>query len=160
MSIWITTGRYLDFGQIVEQFRFSSKFMKISILVKIVEKFQIWTNLTKKLSNLVKIFKKWRFRSKSSEIIDFSQNLRKCWFCRKLKKMFIITIFEKCRFGSQFANILVLVKLSNNFDYGQRLWKSRFWSKFIKISVFVENVGKPWSWSTFSENLDFSQYLR
>ena len=30
----------------------------------------------------------------------------------------------------------------------------------MKIWILVKNVGKSWSWSTFSENFDFSQYLR
>ena len=56
--------------------------------------------------------------------------------------------------------ISILVKIIENFEFGQYLWKSRFWSEVVKILVLAKIVGKSWSWSTFSENLDFSQSLR
>ena len=49
--------------------------------------------------------------------------------------------FEKCRFGSKFANISILVKIFQ---------KSRFWSKFSKISILVK----------LSKNLEFGQICR
>ena len=59
--------------------------------------------------------------------------------------------FRKCPFGTTFANISILVKIVQkksilvniyeNLDFGQNLWKSRFWSKL-------------------SENLDLGQQFR
>ena len=40
--------------------------------------------------------------------------------------------------------ISILVKISKNFDFGQYLYKSQVWSKFMKISIWVkifENIG-------------------
>ena len=56
--------------------------------------------------------------------------------------------------------ISISVKIIENFELGQYSWKSRFWSEFMKILVSAKIVGKSWPWSTFSENLDFSQYPR
>ena len=59
------------------------------------------------------------------------------------------------------VKILEKFGIDENLDFGQNLWKCRFWSKFMKMSILVKIVGKSWSWSTFSENFDFSQwYLR
>ena len=160
--------------------------------------------------------KKYRYRSKLSEILDFAQNLPKmsildkiafkCWlssnftnnvdlgqnlqisrFWWNFSKNFAFGEFLwKSRFWSKlmensildkiaenvdccknFRKMSIWVKISwfwskssKNFHFNHCLWKSRFWSKFTKISVLVKIVGKSWSWSTFAENLDFSQDLR
>ena len=92
------------------------------------------------MSISVKILQISRFWSKFSKNFDFGQYL---W---------------KSRFWSKFMKISISVKIIEHFEFGQYLWKSRFWSELMKISVLVKIVGKSWSWSTFSENLDFSQY--
>ena len=50
MSIWVKIWKYVDFGKKNwQKFRLWSKFPKISILVKIAEKYEIWSNLSKNL---------------------------------------------------------------------------------------------------------------
>ena len=92
------------------------------------------------MSISVKILQISRFWSKFTKNFDFGQYL---W---------------KSRFWSKFMKISISVKIIEHFEFGQYSWKSRFWSELMKISVLVKIVGKSWSWSTFSENLDFSQY--
>ena len=67
MSIGVKICKYVDLGQKHKKSRFWSKFSKISILVKIVEKSQIWS----------KFVEQSRFWTKLSKIIDFVQNLQK-----------------------------------------------------------------------------------
>ena len=47
-------------------------------------------------------------------------------------------------------NIDFSKKFQTDSDFAQYLWKSQFYSNWRKISI----------WSTFSENLDFSPYLK
>ena len=60
-------------------------------------------------------------------------------------------IYKNLEFGLNYRKISILVKIYENLDFGQ---------KFMNISILGKIVGKLWSWSTFWENLDFSQYLR
>ena len=86
MSIWVKICKYVDFGKKKFQIpRYLSKSSKISNLVKIVEKSQIWSNLSKnldfsltcrKFSILVKIFKNVDL-IKISINVDSSQHYQK-----------------------------------------------------------------------------------
>ena len=79
-------------------------------------------------------------------------------------------IAENVDYSQNIGKMLSLVKICKYFDFGQYCRtisilaniyeKSRLRTKIMKISILVKIVGKSWSWSTFSENLDFCQYLR
>ena len=56
--------------------------------------------------------------------------------------------------------MLILVKIIKKTDFGQNFKKSRFWSKFTKISNLVKILEKSRFWSKLSEILDFSQNLQ
>ena len=73
----------------IPKYRFLSKFSNISILVKIVEKSQIWSNLQKnldfgqtcrKFSILVKIYQNVDFGINFKKDFNFAQNFRKYRF--------------------------------------------------------------------------------
>ena len=111
----------------------------------------ILVKIIKKTLTLVEIVKNLDFGQnyKSSKNLDFCQN------CRKLS--ILVKTYQNGDFAQDFIWMLIIVKC---FEQCRYLQMSRFLSKFMKISILVKTVGKPWSWSTISENLDFSQYHR
>ena len=70
--------------------------------------------------------------------------------------------------------MLILVKICKYFDFGRYLWKSRLWTKIMKISIskisilvniyenldFGQNWWKSPFWSKFSGNLDVGKHAR
>ena len=85
----------------------------------------------------MKIFDIHRFWSKFSKYLDLGQNFR------KIPRM--VKIFEYLDFGQNFRKKAILVKIRENFKLGHNFRKtsilfetSRFWSKFLKISILVQ----------------------
>ena len=75
MSIWIKICKYVDFGQKYPKYRFLSKFLKISILVKIVGKSQIWSNLSKNV-DFGQNCRKFSILVKINQNVDFGLKIR------------------------------------------------------------------------------------
>ena len=72
MSVLVNICKYVDFRQ---------TFPKISILVKILKKYQFWRK-----SNFVKFVEKSRFWSKLSKILDFYCDLKNISILAKIYK--------------------------------------------------------------------------
>ena len=155
ISIWVKFCENVGFGQNVRKSRFWSKFAKISILVQICEKCRFWSKFAK-ISTLVEIFRKTRF-------------------CLNFEKSQISSIFSK---NPHFRDISIKVEIwRKSLFYCQNLRKSRFWSKWAKISISVEiarfsilvEIFKKswvcWNFQKFrfclklSKNLDFGRNL-
>ena len=168
---------YLDFGQNWEKWQFWSKYLQISILIKIFKISLFRSKLSKnphfgenfrKISILVKFsknlnwcqtFEKSRFSSKFSKNRDFSPKSLKysvlVKFWSKLSKISI------CK---TFLNRAILVKIRGNFNFGHNFRKtsilfetSRFRSKYPKILILVKIFWKSWLMPKFSKYLDFVQ---
>ena len=141
-----------------EKFRFWSNFRKISILVKIYEKFRCFRNISicvkfSKNSIFVKINKKidvfenfetFRFGSNFLKISIWVKFSKKNWFWSKFSKF-----FDKFRFKSKFRQISILgpnfLKISiffENFDLGQIIESVRIGSKYSTNFDFFENFEK------------------
>ena len=69
----------------------------------------------------------------------------------------LVNICKYVDFRQTFPKISILVKILKKISVLQKI---RFRQICRKISILVKIVWKSWSWSTFSANLDFSQYLR
>ena len=80
---WTKLSKILDFGQVLAKCRSGSKDKVILILVRIFKKTLILPKIFEKI--LVRIFKKFRFWSNLSKILDFGQILIKCRFWSKYK---------------------------------------------------------------------------
>ena len=115
ISLSVKFSTNFDFCKISEKFRVCSKFSKniwkisknidmgqifrkISIWVKILEKFRFWSKFSNIAKNVdfSKIFEKFRFWSNFSKNFDF----------------FLFKFFEKFRFCSNFRYMTFLVKFS------------------------------------------------
>ena len=124
-------------------------------MVKIVEKSQICSNLSKifnfgqnrrklsilatnlKKSLLIKISENVYFSQNYQKDFDFGQNFKKSWFWSKFTKISdLVKIFPKSQFWI--------------FDFVQNLPKCRFWTKLQKMLIIVK----------FFENVDFGQNLQ
>ena len=77
-----------------------------------------------------------------------------------------VKICKYLDFGRNCRAISILVNNQENLDFGQSLWKSRFWSKLWKIFDlhwnlknldFGKYLPKPPMWLKFSKNLDFDR---
>ena len=111
MSILDKIAENVDYSQIFSKnVDLGKKLPKISILVKVFESIDFGEKCQKNPSNLVKFVEQSRFWTKLSKILDFGQDLKKCRFWSKYKKMFILVKIIK--------KTLTLVKILNN---------SRFW---------------------------------
>ena len=150
-SILIKTFENLSFGQ---------KFGKITILVKIGEKFQIWSKSSKNLDFIRNI----SILVQISDNLDFDQNFWKILIEGKFSKY--LKIFEKSVFWSNFFwRIAILVKFANNLNWCQTFEFSGVWSKFSKNSDLRQNfrrkailvkIRKNFNCGhTFSKNFDF-----
>ena len=64
--------------------------------------------------------------------------------------LIIVKIFEKCRFELKLQISWFWSKLSKIFDFSHCLWKFRFWSIFMEISIMVQ----------VDDNLNFCQLFR
>ena len=113
-------SKYLDFGPNFRKCRFSSKFRKFLIDVKLSKNPDFGEN--RKIAILVKIDENFKFR----------QNPRK-----------ISILFEASRFWSKFPKISILVKIFENS------WLKSKFSKFIdlghkfrKIAILGQNLWK------------------
>ena len=119
----------------MKNFDFDHDFRKISILVKIFEKFR-FLKLSKNLDffgNFDKIF---------SKKIAFRQNLR--------QDAFSFWKFRKIRFWSNFRKILILVKIYEKHRFFRKFGKFRFCQIFKKNIILVK-IGKN------VENFDLDQ---
>ena len=125
---WSKLSKMLDFAKKkLKNLDFGHKGRKFSILVKTYQnvdfrrncrKYWLYSKFSKNV-DLGQNFQISRFWSKLSKNFDFGQyfwksrfwsNLWKSRFRTKLQKMLIIVkICEKCRFGSKFINISILV---------------------------------------------------
>ena len=173
-------SKNLDFGQIVGNFRFWSKFTKMSIWDKVAENVDYSHNF-RKMSILVNICKYLDFGQNFRNIsilvniygnLDFGQNWWKSRFWSKLS--------ENLDLGQHFRKISILVNI-----FGKKFRKYWFWSKFgsnmsilaknvekyfpqilvffskfWKIFILVKIVGKSQIWKNLSKNLDFGQNSR
>ena len=94
-----------------------------------------------KMSISVKIFEKFRFWSK---ILEMLFSIKKISIF--LKKNFRISIwiqnFENLDFGQNFLKISVSERNFENFDCGQNYLKFRFRTKISKISISVKSLKK------------------
>ena len=129
----------------VENFRFFRKVRKISILVKIFEKFRLKSNFRKNF-DFGQIFKNFKFKRifrnfgkkrkffvkfpisvKFSNIFDFSQ------ICEK-----------KFDFGQNFRQISIFVKFSKKISIFTKIFenfeKFRFYSNYRKISKILTKI--------------------
>ena len=125
------------------------------------------------MSILVKICKYVDFGKRYSKLsifesIDFGQNSWKIRFWSKLSENYDLgQNFRKISilvniFGKFFPKSWFWSKFPQNVDFSKKknCQKSRFWSKFSKISIWVKNVKKCQIWSNLSNNLDFGQNCR
>ena len=141
ISILVKVVEYFDFGQSLKQCRFWSKYKKKkNILIKIIKKTLTLVTILKK-SWFWSKFTKSRIWSKFSQNLDFCLKVSKILdFLSKLTKM---SILDKTAENVDYIQIIsILVKIVKNVDFGQYLWKSRFWSKFMKNSILVKNCRK------------------
>ena len=126
-----------DFGRTFENLRFQSNFWFRS---KFPMKFRIRSKIWKIRS---KYSKKVRFRSKFSKNFNFGPKFGKYRFRSKFSKNFD---FENRDIGQNFRKISISVKIYRskfsknfnfgpvqNFDFGQKLLRNRFRSKFSTI---------------------------
>ena len=131
-------------------------------MVKIVEKSQIWSNVSKildfgpncrKMLIWVKTYRNVNFSNFFAKNVDFSQNFRKnIDSCQNL---------QISRFWSEF---------SKNFNFGQKYWKSRFWWKFSgnlkfgqnfrTISILAKMVENSRFWSKLTKMSKFLSKLK
>ena len=139
-------SKNFDFGQYLLKSRFWSQSMKISILVKIVEKILIFGKSRFQSTSSIKsiwdnIFPKSWFWSKFPTNVDLGKNLEICRFWSKiLKNLDLSKNFRKFRFWKFF---------SKNLKFGQHGRKIlNFWTKLSKILYFGKKKIK---------NLDFGQ---
>ena len=131
-------------------FSFFFKFSKILILVKIIGIPRFWWK-----------FREPRFWYEFGENLDFDQNF--------VKILIFVKILSNLYFGQNYRKISILVKKNENLAFGmnfRKIWilvwifgKSRFWSKFWKISIsgkFSEKL----IWSKVSKNLELIKSLQ
>ena len=143
--IFVIFSTNFDFCQIFEKFRVCSKFpknfWKISKNIDLGQNFRkIW--ISSKIPNnfdFSQIFDKYRFES----------NFRKIWIWVKFFET--LGFLRKFRLISILVNrkISILVKLSENFDFGQIFLKFSFYSQISKNFDFGQIFEKFKFWSNF-----------
>ena len=80
---------------------------------------------------------------KIAENVDYSQNLQKCRFESKFANILILVkIVEQFRFWSIFTKILILVKVYENLGFGQNCRKIFILLNIGEISTLVNIFGK------------------
>ena len=129
-------SNHLDFGQIFEKSQFMSNFRKIRIFVNILQKWRFWSKSLKvsifakpfEIPRLVKIFLN----------LSFGQNFRKIANLGKIGEK-LVKFFDKFRF---IRNISILIRKSNNLDFGQFFLKSWLKWKLSKYLDFDQNRQK------------------
>ena len=169
--------KYVDICQNSRKSRFCSEFSKISILVRIDANLDFGKNC-RKISSLINIFgkisilvnflrdfdlseKKYKnfglgknFRKMSiwvkiCKYQDFGPNFQKISIWVKILKILIWSHFvKKCRFGSKFANIKILVWIYKKISILVKILKILIWSHFVENSQM---------WYKFSKNIDYGQ---
>ena len=109
-----------------KKFRFWWKLKKISKNVD-------FSQISEKISILVELFQRFRFRSKLTKKLDFLNISKNVDFSQIFRKNFVLVIFwTKLRFWSKF---------SKNFDFFENFEKFRFWSNVLEKSY---DFGQKW----------------
>ena len=128
-------------------------FRKISILVKIFEKFRFWSNFRK-----LRVWSKFPKNFVNFEKFGLGLNFRKFSILFKFSKISIlvkISIFSKLSknidLGQIFEKFRFWSKLPKNFNFFEKFW---FCSNFLKISILVKMNEK---FRFFLENVDIGQ---
>ena len=154
-------SRISIFVKIIDKYRFWWKFSKSLHLSKKNRISQLWSNFSKipasdrnfENLDLIQNFPKTRLWLKFSKYLDFRQNFRKSSILRQIS--ILVEIFEKCRFWSKF---------SKNLNFSQNFQGAWFWLNFLrKISIlvkfFIKNFENSRFYSKFSKDIDFSLTL-
>ena len=133
---FVKFSKNFDFGQIFENFDFSKKNRKISILVKFSKNLDVFQ--FRKISILVKIFEKF-------------------WFLFKIFFEKISVKFPK--FFGNWQNFDFIWKISKNFDFGFKIFEKFDFIKFSKQLDFGQNFEK-FDFSEIFEDFHIGHNLR
>ena len=131
--------------KISETSQIRSKFPKISILVKIFEKFWLKSKFFKYL-DVGQNFRKIAISVRIFENLDFGEDFR--------NTSILVKIVKNINFWKKFRKRAILVKIGEKFNLVKIFEKSLFYSKHLDCSP---NTWKSRFWSKLPNNLDWSK---